>query len=79
MVVTISRVCILLAIVGNGKIFTMGPNEQNQHFAELRQKVCFCIHALVLLSCWPSLEGKNELLWDKEEKVVSQTQVRQTI
>ena len=21
--------------------FTMGPNEQNQHFAELRQKICF--------------------------------------
>ena len=37
--IQISRVCI----VGNcwqWANFTMGPNEQNQHFAELRQKVC---------------------------------------
>ena len=26
----------------------MGPNEQNQHFAELRKKVCLYIHVLVL-------------------------------
>ena len=39
----------------------MGPNEQDQHFAELRQKVCLYIHALVLQSDLSSLEGKNRL------------------
>ena len=28
--------------------FTMGSNEQHQHFAELRQKVCLNIQDLVL-------------------------------
>ena len=55
-------------------------NEQNQHFAELRQKVCSYIHAVVLLRGLPSLEGKNKLfVGKKEEKAVSQTQVRQTM
>ena len=40
--------------------FTMGPNEQNQHFAELRQKICLYIHVVVLLTCLPSLDGKSE-------------------
>ena len=40
--------------------FTMGPNEQNQHFAELRQKICLYIHVVVLLTCLPSLDGKLE-------------------
>ena len=44
----------------------MGPNEQNQHFAELRQKVCVYIHAVVLLRGLSSLEGKNELLVGKK-------------
>ena len=48
--------------------FTMGPNEQNQHFAELRQKVCLYIHTLVLLRGLPSLEGKNELFVRKTRK-----------
>ena len=39
---TISRVSQLLAIVGNGQILPF-TNEQNQHFADLRQKVCFYI------------------------------------
>ena len=63
---TISRVC-----TGNcwkSANFTMGPNEQNQHFAELRQKVCLYIHAVVLLRGLPSLEGKNELLVGKRGK-----------
>ena len=34
--------------------FTMGPNEQNQHFAELRQKICLYIHVVVLLICLPT-------------------------
>ena len=42
--------------------FTMGPNEQNQHFAELRLKICLCIHALVLLKCLPSLDVKFNFL-----------------
>ena len=40
--------------------FTMGTNEQNQHFAELRQKICLHIYVVVLLTCLPSLEGKLE-------------------
>ena len=48
--------------------FTMGPNEQNQHFVELRQKVCLHIHAVVLQRGLPSLEGKNELFVGKKRK-----------
>ena len=40
--------------------FTMGPNGQNQHFAELRHNVCLYIHAVVLLRGLQSLEGKNK-------------------
>ena len=40
--------------------FTMGPNEQNQHYAELRQKVCQYKHVVGLLTCLPSLDGKLE-------------------
>ena len=40
--------------------FTMVPNEQNQHFAELRQKLCLYIYVVVLLTCLPSLDGKHE-------------------
>ena len=40
--------------------FTIGPNEQNQHFAELRQKICLHIYVVVLLTCLPSLDGKLE-------------------
>ena len=49
--------------------FTMGPNEQNQHFAELRQKICLHIYVVVLLTCLPSLDGKLERFvtkkWEK--------------
>ena len=38
----------------------MGPNEENQHFVELRQKVCLSIHDLVLLRGLTSLGGKLE-------------------
>ena len=40
--------------------FTMVLNEQNQHFAELRRKICLYIHVEVLLTCLPSLDGKLE-------------------
>ena len=40
----------------------MGPNEQNQHFAELRQKICLYIRGL------PSLDGINELFVGKKEE-----------
>ena len=40
--------------------FTMGPNEQNQHFAQLRQNICLQIYVVVLLTCLPSLDGKLE-------------------
>ena len=46
----------------------MGPNEQNQHFAELRHKVCLYINAVVLLRGLPSLNGKNELFVGKKGK-----------
>ena len=38
----------------------MEPYEQNQHFAELRQKVCLYIHVVVLQRGLPSLDGKLE-------------------
>ena len=38
----------------------MGPNEQNQHFAKLRQNICLYIHVVVHLTCLPSLDGKLE-------------------
>ena len=44
----------------------MGPNEQNQHFAELRQNVCLYIHVLVLLRGLPSLDGKLECFVTKK-------------
>ena len=46
--ITISRVCTV-GICWQWANFTMGPNGQNQHFAELRKKVCLYIHAVVLL------------------------------
>ena len=46
----------------------MGPNEQNQHLVELRQKVCLYIHALVLLRCLPSLDVKNKPFVTKKRK-----------
>ena len=58
--------------------FTMGPNEQNQHFAELRQKICLYIHVVVLLTCLPSLDGELErFVTKKVSKMI--TRVRQTI
>ena len=68
---TISRVCTV-ANCWQWINFTMGPNEQNQHFAELRQKVCL-YNTVVLQRRLPSLEDKNELfVGKKEEKAVSQ-------
>ena len=53
--------------------FTMGPNEQNQHIGELRQKVCFYIHAVVLLKGMPSLDDINKLFVGKKaEKWLAQ-------
>ena len=57
--------------------FTMRPNEQNQHFAELRQNICLYIHVVVLLTCLPSLDGKRFVT--KSGKSDCQTRVRQTI
>ena len=60
--------------------FTMGLNEQNQHFPELRQKVCLYIHVVVLLKFLPSLDGKLErFVTKKNGKSGCQTRVRQTI
>ena len=58
--------------------FTVGPNEKNQHFAELRQKVCLYIHAVALLRGLPSLEGENELFVGKKRKK-QQAQPNQTV
>ena len=50
----------------------MGPNEKNQHFAELRQKICLYIHVVVLLTCLPSLDGKLErFVTKKVAKVIA--------
>ena len=49
----------------------MEPNEQNQHFEELRQKVCLYIHVVVLLRYLPSLDGKLKDLSQKMEKAVA--------
>ena len=57
----------------------MGPNEQNQHFAELRQKRSLHIYIVVLLTCLPSLDGKLERFVTKSGKSDCQTRVRQTI
>ena len=50
----------------------MGPNEQNQHFAELRQKICLHIYVVVLLTCLPSLDGKlKRFITKKVAKVIA--------
>ena len=50
----------------------MGPNEQNQHFAELRQKVSLYIHVVVLQRGVPSLNGKlARFVTKKMEKAVA--------
>ena len=48
--------------------FTIGTNEQNQHFAELKQKVCLNIHVVVLQRGLPSLDGKLERFVTKKWK-----------
>ena len=64
---SVSRVFVCCEQYKHGRLycwqwthFTMGPNEQNQHFAELRQDVCLYIHVVVLLTYLPSLDGKLE-------------------
>ena len=61
--------------------FTIGLNEQNQHFAELRQKACLYIHSsLVLIRCLLSFNVKHELFETKKRrKTVSQAWVRKTL
>ena len=50
----------------------MGPNEQNQHFVELRQKICLHIYVVVLLTCLPSLDGKlKRFVTKKVAKVIA--------
>ena len=50
----------------------MEPNEQNQHFAELRQKICLHIYEVVLLTCLLSLDGKLEsFVTKKVAKVIA--------
>ena len=46
----------------------MGPIGQNQHFAELRHKVCSSIHDLVLQRGLPGLDGKLERFVKKKMK-----------
>ena len=58
--------CERVCIVGYWANFTMGPNEQNQHFAELRQMVSLYIHNLVHLSCLPNLDVKHKHFVKKE-------------
>ena len=51
--------------------FTTGSNEQNQHFAVLRQKVSLYIHLVVLQSGLPSLDGEPNVLSQKVEKAIA--------
>ena len=74
---TISRVCTVVNC-WQWPHFIIGPNEQNQYFAELRQKICLFIHAVVLQRGFPSLEGKNEFFVGKKRKKRLPTPVRQT-
>ena len=46
----------------------MGPNWKNQHFAELRQKVCSSIQDLVLQRGLPNLDGELERFATKKMK-----------
>ena len=46
----------------------MGPYDQNQHFAELRQKVRLYTDATVLPRDLAGLEAKNELFMGKKRK-----------
>ena len=55
-----SRVFVLLANCWQWAVFTMGSNEQKQHFAELRQRVCLYKHVMVLRRGLPSLDCKLE-------------------
>ena len=48
--------------------FTMEPNGQNQHFTEVRQKVCSSIHYLVHQRGLPSLNSKLERFVTKKMK-----------
>ena len=52
--------------------FTMGPNEQNKHFAELRQKVCLYIHIVVLLKMFAKFGLQTRTFCHKKmEKAVA--------
>ena len=59
----------------------MGPNEQNQHFAELRQKVCLYIHIYKCYKevCQVWMANLYVLSQKKNGKSGCQTRVRQTI
>ena len=46
----------------------MGPNEQNQHLTELRQKAGIYVQKLMLQRDLPSLDGKHNLFVTKKEK-----------
>ena len=54
----------------------MGHNKQNQHFAELRQKVCLYINIVMHQR---SLDGKHERFVTKNGKSDCEIRVGQTI
>ena len=77
---TISQVCI----AGNRcqwANFTMGPNEQNHYFAELRQNVCLYIYTrLSVPKMFAKFGYQTRTSRDKkDEKMVSQAWFRQTV
>ena len=60
----------------------MAPNEQNQHFAEFRQKVCLYVNNLIsapTMFAYLDTCQTQTFCNKKEEKTVSQDWVRQTI
>ena len=56
----------------------MGTNEQNQHFAESRQKVCFYTLTVVLQRGLPSLDVKLKRFVTKKWKKLSALSLSQT-
>ena len=49
-----------------------GPNEQNQHLTELRQKVGIQLYDIVLLIGLPGLDGKQEIFVTQKEEVLEE-------
>ena len=80
---TISHVCIVRnrqtreIVLGGWAHLTVGPNEQSQHFGELRQKICLNTYTRECFNevCQVWMVNSNVLTHKKVEKSVCQTPV----